>query len=395
MKGRKLLTVILAGALFVGAAVITNAAELDFAWYAKQNPDVVEELGDSPEMLKLHYDMFGRKEARMANEHDMEGQLRQLFIAEEYAALYPEIKTIYGDDTEAMFQHYVIYGLLEARRPREKVSQAAALSLKADIEKAFQEVDVMVQPGSVQLLEIITGTISEEIGGEKMQQALTQASPVVGQAIEDLLTDVMNPKQDPAEDSAGDSQSVSSSSAVIAGGTNAEAVTVAKADWAPLADYNNSSGDALKEELKKVNEAMANCVETAAHDTYEDITVVTFDAPEDAAIPKHTNVNGDTAYFFGIETPYNGEEYAYNWGFTSGKAENEEAAAIEAVNADFSESKGKTAEDGENAAFYWGLTTEKQGTDRWGYLAVKDSDDRVVAKYILDFAGVSFADSEP
>lgn len=396
MKSRKLLTMVLAGALFAGAAVITDAAELDFAWYAAQNPDVVAEFGDSPEMLRTHYEMFGRKEARMANEHDMEAQLRRLFKAEEYAALYPDAKELFGDNAEAMFEHYITFGLLEARRPCEKVSQATASNLKIAVERAFKEVDVIAEPGCVQLWEIITGTISADIGGSKMQQSLMLAAPMVEKAVLEAVEETANPKpMQPALGSAETSaQSVSSLSAVTPVGEENESaaasVTVAKADWAPLADHSESSGEALKEELTRVNEAMENCVETMAHGTYEDITVVTFDGSENTAIPKHTNVNGDTAYFFGIETPYNGEEYTYNWGFTSGKEENEEIAAIAAVNADFSESKGKTLGDGENASFYWGLTTEKEGTDRWGYLAVKDGEGTVVAKYILDFEGVNF-----
>ena len=377
MKGKKLLATALVCALFAGAAVITNAAELDLAWYAAQNPDVAAMAGGSAEMFRAHYDLFGRKEGRMANEHDIEAQLRRLFQAEEYAALYPDAKALCGDDAEAMFEHYITYGLLEGRRPSERVSEAVALSLKMNVEKALRDADIMVQPGCVQLIEIVTGTISADVGGKKMQQALTQAAPVVEKAVLEAVEEVNNPKASAASDS------------VILGGRNAGG-SAAVAVWAPLTDHAASSDEELNAELKKVNEAMGNCVETAAHSTYEDVTVVTFDASDSTVIPKHTNVNGDTAYFFGIETPYNGEEYSYNWGFTSGKEEDEEIAAIEAVNTDFSESKGKTAEDGENAAFYWGLTTEKAGTDRWGYLAVKDGDGTVVAKYILDFTKFSF-----
>ncbi len=69
---KKLITMALAGALIVGTVVTSSAAELDLAWYAAKNPDVVAAFGNSPEMLKLHYEMFGRKEARMANSHDAE-----------------------------------------------------------------------------------------------------------------------------------------------------------------------------------------------------------------------------------------------------------------------------------------------------------------------------------
>lgn len=393
MKGKKLLAMVLVCALFAGAAVITNAAELDIAWYAAHNPDVAAVAGGSPELLKAHYELFGRKEARMANEHDIEAQLRKLFNAQEYAALYPDAKALCGDDAEVMFEHYITFGLLEARRPSERVSEAVALSLKANVEKALREADIMVQPGCAQLMEIITGTISADVGGKKMQQALTQAAPVVEKAVMEAVEEVTNPKPMAAspDGAPSGSQSVDSSSVVIPDSmADRSDAAAAGADWAPLSDHSASSDEKTAEELKKVNEAMAGRVKTAPHSKYKDITVVTFDVPENTVIPEHTNANGDTAYFFGIGVPYNGKTFTYNWGFTSGKEKDEENAAIEAVNAGFSENKGKTSEDGGNAMFYWGLTTGKQGTDRWGYLAVKDADGRIVAKYILDFTKLHF-----
>lgn len=386
MKGKKLLTMALVAALFIGAAVITNAAELDLKWYEMQNPDVVEVLGKSPKRLREHYEKYGKKEGRMANAADVEGILRRIFNAEEYAALYPDVKTFLGGDEETMFRHYMSFGLLEARMPSGKVSQETAVSLKKAVKNAMEEAGIEAEPGSPQLVEILTGTIAADEGGESVQAALIQAAPEVVKAVVETVEEVTNQTQAPV------SSSVGSASVVISeSGEAVPDMTVAKADWAPLADHGGSPNDELNGELQKVNTEMV--VTTDAHSTQKDIAVVTFHSPESAAIPEHTNIKGENAYFFGIEVPYNGDEYRYNWGFTSGKegsGEREEAAAIEAVNAEFSENKGKTAEDGENATFYWGLTTAKQGTDRWGYLAVKDSDDKVVAKYILDFTELCF-----
>ncbi len=393
MKGKRLLAVVLVCALFAGAAVIANAAELDLAWYAAHNPDVAAVAGNSPEMLRAHYELFGRKEARMANEHDIEAQLRKLFDAEEYAALYPDEKALFGDDTEARIEHYITFGLLEGRRPSEKVSEAVALSLKMNVEKALKEADIMVQPGCAQLVEIITGTISKDVGGKKMQQALTQAAPAVEKAVMEAVEEVTDPKpKEASSDSVLSGSQTADSLSVMTPDSVADRsdVAAAKADWAPLSDHAASSDEKIEAELRKVNETMAGRVRTAPHSKYKDITVVTFDVPENTVIPQHTNVNGDTAYFFGIGVPYNGKGFTYNWGFTSGKERDEENAAIEAVNAGFSENKGKTSEDGDNATFYWGLTTGKPGTDRWGYLAVKDVDGTIVAKYILDFTELHF-----
>lgn len=352
----------LAGACLIGAALIGKAAEVDTAWYAAQNPDVVAELGDSPEMMKMHYEVFGRKESRAANEHDVEALLRKLFKAEEYAEMYPEVRVIIGTDSEELFRHYLVYGLMEGRRPCKKVSQEAAVSLQQKIGNILLGAGVTPGPACVQFVEIVTDAISEDLGGADAKIALAQATPLVEGAVKALYDEV----------------------SVMAWPKPQAAV------WASLADYSEQR-EAVNPKLQSVNAGIV--VGSSLHGAYNDVTVLTFHVPQGVAIPKHTNANQDKAFFFGIGIPYNGPGYLYNWGFTSGKegsSELEEAAAIAAVNADFSEDKGKTGEESGNATFSWGLTTEKPETSRWGYLAVKDARGAVVAKYILDFSQLSF-----
>lgn len=198
MRMKKWLTLSLAAVLLIGTTVTAGAAELDYAWYAAQNPDVVAELGDSPEALQAHYEMFGRKEGRAANSRDVEAQLRKLFKAEEYASLYPDVKAFYGDDAEALFRHYIGYGLLEARRPSEKVPQTVAVTLKAAVEKAMADAGIAAAPGSVQLVEIITDTIPADEGGQAVQQALAQAAPEVEKAVEEAVKETTDPKPVPS-----------------------------------------------------------------------------------------------------------------------------------------------------------------------------------------------------
>lgn len=362
MRRKRLLTIALAGALLIGAALIGKAAEVDTAWYAAQNPDVVAELGDSPEMMKMHYEVFGRKESRAANEHDVEALLRKLFKAEDYAAMYPEVRVCIGTDSEELFRHYIVFGLMEGRRPCEKVSQEAAMVLQQKIGNILLGAGVTPGPACVQLVEIITDTISEDLGGMDAKIALARATPLVESVIKELYDAVLMMAWPQAK----------------------------AAVWASLSDYSEQR-EAINPKLQSVNAEIV--VGSSVHGEYRDITVLAFHVPQGMAIPKHTNANQDNAYFFGVGIPYNGPGYRYNWGFTSGKegsSELEEAAAIAAVNADFSEDKGKTGEEGGNATFSWGLNTEKPETARWGYLAVKDGNSMVVAKYILDFSQLTF-----
>lgn len=212
MKLRKLLALSLTTVLCFGTAITTKAAELDCEWYAAKNPDVVAEVGDSPEALRRHYETFGKKEARMANENDTESQLRKFFNAKEYAALYSDVKEAFGDDEEAMFQHYISYGLLETRRPCDKVSYEAAVSLKNTVVKELEKAGLPATPGLAPIGSIIGGSISKTAGGAVTEQIMTQVTAAVDKAIENTIDEANNP---PSKSSG----SVASSSGSSAGGS--------------------------------------------------------------------------------------------------------------------------------------------------------------------------------
>lgn len=193
MKLKKVLTMVLAGTLLVGGVITANAAELDMAWYAEKNPDVVEEVGNSPSALQQHYDTYGRKEGRAANDHDVEAQLRRLFDAEEYAALYPDVEAVFGDDVEAMFQHYISFGLLEARRPSQAVSQSAAVEMRETVVKAMEKVGLDATPGSAQIVAIIEGNVSNVTGDAALQQAMEQVAAVVENVVTETAEEINAP----------------------------------------------------------------------------------------------------------------------------------------------------------------------------------------------------------
>ena len=416
MRLRKLLTVSLAGALLVGMVATTSAAELDTAWYAAQNPDVVAALGNSPEALKLHYEMFGKKEGRMANTRDVEAQLRRLFKAEEYAARYPDIKAAFGANTEAMFQHYIAYGLLEGRRPSEKVSQAAATSLKKTVEKAMADAGIAAVPGSAQLVEVITGTIAADKGGAALQQALQKAAPAIEKAVADTAKEAANPT--PAASSGGGSSSSSSggssSGSSSSGGSSSGGTTPTppaayeyetvsgsdpesvKAIVANFVDHgvsgndvsaNDTPNETLNTQLSTLKTNMDAKIKTTVQKKKGDpdekaVAVVEFEEP--FAIPQHGNGNQTLGYWIGIgiKVPTSATGTWYY-------ADSKDAAVDAVLNA--SEGDQYTSEMPENyRTFYWNLPKNP----KWGYLAAK-GENGTTYRYVIDFTKLSRGDDRP
>lgn len=204
----------------------TIAADFDPLWYAEQNPDVVAELGDSPELLELHYELFGKTECRMANSVDVEAKLRKLFNAEEYAALYPDVVEAYGNDPDILFRHYVAYGILESRKASEKMSPATVASLKAAVTSALESIGAEAVPGSVAIITVMEGTLTED---PAVQSAFVQVQDALVEAVETTIVEANKPESvvtesssdsnsnsnsnsDSSNDSSSDSSSTSSAS---------------------------------------------------------------------------------------------------------------------------------------------------------------------------------------
>ncbi len=195
----------LVGIMCVGSVVsvsAANSAEFDAAWYAERNPDVVAAFGNSAEAMRAHYNKYGKSEGRMANTNDVWAQLRQLFDAEEYAALYPDVVQVFGFNVEAMFDHYLAYGILEARRPSYDVSQATAFSLKSTIEKAMTDSGLSAAPGNRQLVSVIEGNIR---GNTQVRAALGQVQGTVQTAIKNTAAAVQAPPAAPSDSSSSSS----------------------------------------------------------------------------------------------------------------------------------------------------------------------------------------------
>ncbi|MCM1540118.1 MAG: hypothetical protein NC121_02535 [Blautia sp.] len=225
-KLKKVLVMALVGVFALGSVLTVNAASFDAAWYAEENPDVVAAVGNSSAALKKHYDTYGRQEGRMANSNDMEAVLRRLFNAEDYAALYPDVKAVYGDNVEALFNHYMTYGLLERRVPTGAMSYEAAVALRDAVTASLDAAGVDATPGSKQFVELLQGslvikdTAVQSVVEQQIEKAVNQASEVVVAA-----TSHDDDDDDVEEESGCSSSSASSSSSSSTSGSSNGDVT--------------------------------------------------------------------------------------------------------------------------------------------------------------------------
>ncbi|MCM1263263.1 MAG: hypothetical protein NC313_11140 [Butyrivibrio sp.] len=194
---RRIAVLGLAACILYEVCSTSNAAAFDPLWYAEQNPDVVAALGDSPEMLELHYELAGKTECRMANSVDVEAKIRRLFNAEEYAALYPDVVAEFGNDPDVLFQHYVAYGILESRRASEDMRLSTVASLKAAMTSALESVGAEAVPGSVAILAIMEGSMADE---PAVQEALVQVQDTLVEAVETTIVAASKPEVVPDDD---------------------------------------------------------------------------------------------------------------------------------------------------------------------------------------------------
>lgn len=107
-------------ALAVAASTVATSvpayAAFDATYYAQQNPDVVAAIGTNPADLETHYNVFGKKEGRAGSVDEAGGSaLRQIFDAEFYAKMNPDVVAVYGKDANALFNHFLQFGIKEGR----------------------------------------------------------------------------------------------------------------------------------------------------------------------------------------------------------------------------------------------------------------------------------------
>lgn len=111
MKHRRLLALGLATVTLMSTTMGVSAMDLkdifDAEYYAEQNPDVKEAIGDDAKALYQHYVTSGLAEGRNGS---------PVLDVAEYRASYSDLEKAFGDNWEAYVDHYFANGVYEANR---------------------------------------------------------------------------------------------------------------------------------------------------------------------------------------------------------------------------------------------------------------------------------------
>lgn len=129
-------------AIAVAATTLSTSAPayaaFDADYYAKQNPDVVAAFGSSSKALENHYNLFGKKEGRAGSSEDLKNSpLRQLFDASFYAKQNPDVVAAFGNNEDALFQHFLIFGIKEGRQINQYFDVKAYKAAYPDLSEKF------------------------------------------------------------------------------------------------------------------------------------------------------------------------------------------------------------------------------------------------------------------
>lgn len=79
----------------------------DYDYYIANNPDVYNAFGDDSEAVLNHFIVYGMSEGRTA---------KSTFNVNVYKSLYGDLRDAFGDDTKSYYLHYITYGKNEGRQ---------------------------------------------------------------------------------------------------------------------------------------------------------------------------------------------------------------------------------------------------------------------------------------
>lgn len=102
----------------VQAAPVTepDGTLFDPEYYAQQNPDVTAVLGTDADTLYRHYVLCGKAEGRLPYAPTTaSSSVSGDFDATFYAAAYPDVVAVMGNDPNVLYRHYIQYGKAEGR----------------------------------------------------------------------------------------------------------------------------------------------------------------------------------------------------------------------------------------------------------------------------------------
>ncbi len=104
-----------------GASVLVWTAALDANYYSGRYPDLKNAFGTDARKLMEHWVTYGRFEGRAPNNGFSDaGRVKAMAAnldTKFYANKYADLRNAFGYDAEALYQHWISYGMKEARIP--------------------------------------------------------------------------------------------------------------------------------------------------------------------------------------------------------------------------------------------------------------------------------------
>jgi len=129
---KKVLVYALVAVLFAGSALTAQAAGLrdvfDAKLYAETYADLAAAFGDDEEALYNHYVTFGFNEGRTMN---------ALIDVKKYREAYADLDAAFGDNWDAYVEHYLTYGFREGRNAFGTFDARYYMERYADLKAAF------------------------------------------------------------------------------------------------------------------------------------------------------------------------------------------------------------------------------------------------------------------
>lgn len=129
---KKVFVYALVAAMLVGSTLTAQAAGLrdvfDAKLYAEKYDDLAAAFGDDEEALYNHYVNYGFNEGRTMN---------ALIDVKQYRAAYADLDAAFGDNWDAYVEHYVTYGFREGRNAFGDFDARYYMERHADLKEAF------------------------------------------------------------------------------------------------------------------------------------------------------------------------------------------------------------------------------------------------------------------
>ncbi len=123
----------------------------DATYYAQKYPDVVAVFGYDQNMLYLHYSLCGKTEGRLPYDPSFKASDNNSnssgFDAAYYAARYPDVAAVFGNDPAMLKLHYDLCGKAEGRfaSAAEEAAFGAPLPAPAPLQTTVNDNSVEIQ----------------------------------------------------------------------------------------------------------------------------------------------------------------------------------------------------------------------------------------------------------